>query len=63
MLTHPRDIGVGWLRRSRYRAIQLVKMEYEGQKLLWLTTSPGQSDMMQLVAEALQTLGGVEVGG
>ncbi|MCB2410902.1 hypothetical protein [Hymenobacter lucidus] len=60
LLTHPKDIGVSWLRRSRYRAIELLKMEYEGQKLLWLATSPGQSDMMELVAEALQSLGGVE---
>ncbi|PJJ60688.1 hypothetical protein CLV45_2119 [Hymenobacter chitinivorans DSM 11115] len=62
LLTHPKDLGVGWLRRSRYRALVLLKMEYEGQMLLWLTTSPGQSDMMDLVSEALQALGGVETG-
>lgn len=59
-LTHPKDIGVGWLRRSRYRAIGLLKMEHEGRKLLWLVASPGQSEVMDLVAEALQNLGGVE---
>ena len=60
LLSHPKDIGWILPTWSRYRPVDLMKMEFEGRKLVCVSTSPGASDMMDIVSEALVELGGLE---
>ncbi|UOQ64524.1 hypothetical protein [Hymenobacter volaticus] len=60
LLSHPKSAKTVLPILSRYRAIKLMKMEFEGRKLISIITSPGDSYMMNIVSEALVKLGGLE---
>lgn len=60
LLSHPKSTKTILPILSRYRAVTLIKMEFEGRKLISIMTSPGDSDMMDIISEALVKLGGLE---